>query len=387
MENRSVNIDGYATTVIDNNNDVAEKTITLFKEIGRGWNGNHQNMCGILRINNVRNGIIEYDFSDYKQNYTIEGTTYINTGLPNGIEVITYRNGREMKRENVLVSSDFNKIMGNSVIYTFNYEYSVDVEIKFMFSYGVRKYFLYKTPETCGCCCSKCSGGDKVYNYSSIYDYIDLKVTYNLSGTGGDLFHRVTSTFEEFEEIPGTHSFKREYDLGKIDFRMVDIGINENKAIDISFFDPLWDPSNEDASFGIENYEDGPCSRHRIIGTVLKEEIQEFRDHTKGELPETPYENIVVTEENIKNSDIFKRVAINSSISQLCNLNTYEIIDFAENNKTCDVFLKAYLIIDENKNVKLIIEYIFNLPNVNGSGNDRIRFKSKIDVGLNFKLN
>lgn len=387
MENKSVNIDGYATTVIDNNNDIAEKTITLFKNVGRGWSSSHKNMCGILRINNVRTGMVAYDFSDYKQNYSVDGNTYINTGLPNGLEIKTYRGGKLQKTENVLVSSDFNKIMGNSVIYTWGYDYSVDIEIKFLFSFGVRRYFLYRTPEECHCCCSKCSGGDPVYNYSSIYDYIDLKVTYNLSGFGGEMFQRVNTSFDEFEESSGSHSFKREFDLGKIDFRMIDVGINENKAIDLSFYDTLWDPNNEDASFGIENYEDGPCSRHRVIGTILREDVQSFRDHTKGELPEVPYENTQITNDNIKNSDIFKRVSINSNSGQVCELNTYEIIDFSEKDKSCDVFLKVYIIIDENKNVKLVIEYIFNIPNVNGIGNDRLRFKSKIDVGLNFKLN
>ena len=386
MENKSINIDGYATTVIDNNDDVAEKTITLFKEIGRGWNSNHQNMCGILRINNIRNGMISYDFSEYKQNYTIDTNWYVNSGLPNGLEVKTYKEGRLIKTENVLVSSSFNKIMDNAVIYTFNYEHSVDIEVKFMFSYGLRKYFLYKTPESCGCCCSKCSGGDKIYNYSSIYDYIDLKITYNLAGAGENRFHRVQTSFNEFEEIPGTHSFKREFDLGNIDFRLVDVGINENKAIDISFIDPLWDQENQDAATDVEDYLDGPCSRHRIIGTILREDIQHFRDKTQGELPEEPYENVVVTTDNIKNSDVFKRVSINSSSGQVCNLNTYEIVDFSENNKNCNVLLKTYLLI-ENKNVKLVVEYIFNIPNVNGIGNDKLRFKSKIDIGLNFKLN
>lgn len=381
----AINIDGYATTVIDNNDDVAEKTITLFKEIGRGWDSNHKNMCGVLRINNIRNGMIAYDFSDYKQNYTVDTNWYVNTGLPNGLEVKSYRNGKLEKTENVLVSSDFNKIMGNAVIYTFNYEYSVDIEIKFMFSYGLRKYFLYKTPESCHCCCSKCSGGDPVYNYSSIYDYIDLKVTYNLGGSGENIFHRTQATFNEFEEIPGTHSFKREFNLGEIDFRLVDVGINENKAIDISFIDPLWDPNNEDLVTG-PDYKNGPCSRHRAIGTILREDIQHFRDKTQGELPEEPYENVVVTSENIKNSDIFKRVSINSASGQICNLNTYEIIDFSESGKNCNAILKTYLLI-ENKKVKLVVEYVFNIPNVNGKGNDKLRFKSKLDIGLNFKLN
>lgn len=382
----SINIENYATTIIDNNDDVAEKTITLFKEVGQGWNGNFQHMCGILRINNVRNGFIAYDFQDYKLNYELAETTFTTGDLPSGLDIKIYKDGEVIKSESVMISNNFQQILGNSVIYTFNYEYAIDIEINFMFGYGLRKYKIGTTPSECHCTCSKCSGGDPIYNTSSLYDYIDIKVTYNQSGLGEDLFTRVAADFNEFEEVPGTHSYKREYDLGEIDFRMVDVGINENKALEFAFFDTKWNPNDpEILEEQDETYKDGPCSRYRAIGTVLREEIQHFRDHTEGELPEVPYENVVTTKENLKNSDIFKRVSFDSGTSQLCTLNTYEIIDVYEQGKNANAIFKVYLT-KEEKIVKLIVEYVIQLPNVNGIENDRVRFKSKVDIGLDFKL-
>lgn len=379
----NINIDNYATTIIDNNDDVAEKTITLFKDIGRNWNSEHKSMCGIVRINNIRNGFVSYDFSDYKLEYPLNSTIFTTSNLPNGMQIKTYINGELNKTEDVLVSNDFQKIMGNAVIYSFNYDYPVDIEIKFSFGYGLRKYQIGTTPEECHCCCSKCSGGDPVYDLSSLYDYIDLKITYNLSGSGEDAFYNFQADFNEFKELPGKYSFKREFDIGELNFRMVDIGINENKAIDFSFFDNNWDPEIEDEGLEID-YKDGPCIRNRVIGTILREDVQRFRDHSQGELPEEPHNNKEITKENIKSSDIFKRINFNGT-NQICELNTYEIINFSEKNKIGDGVIKVYLIID-NKKTKLVIEYIFNLPNVMGKENNRLRFKSKIDIGLNFKL-
>ena len=381
----ALNLENYATTIIDNNDDVAEKTLTLFRNIGRNWNGNFQRTCGAVRLNNVRTGFISYDFKDFSMGYSIAGTTYTNGSLPSGLEVITYKNGSVIKTENVLVNNDFNKIMGNAVIYTFSHDEAVDKEIKFMFGHGVRTYQVGKRSTSCHCSCSKCSGGDPIYNSANLYDYIDLKITYNLSGVGEERFHRVEATFDEVEEVAGTHSFKREFDLGKIDFRMVDVGINENKAIDISFFDTKWNPNEQDIDPNIKDYKNGPCSRHRAVGTILREEVQHFRDHSKGELPETPYENVAVTKDNIKNSNIFKRVSASGGSGQMCNLNNYEILNFQERDKNTDVNLKVYLTLIGGV-TKLIVEYVFNIPNVNGVGNDRLRFKSKIDIGLNFKL-
>lgn len=376
-------INSYATKVIDNNDDNNEKSFTIFKEVGRSWNSSFQTMCGIVRINNVRNGHISYDFRDYNLNYRLDGTTFTNSGLPSGLQVKTYRNNNLIKTEDVLLNGNFNHIMGNAVIYTFSYDYIVDIEIKFMFGFGNRRYEIGRTPEKCCCAGSKCSGNDPIYNTSSLYDYIDLKVTYNISGIGSDLFQRVVADFNEQITTPGVHSFKKEYDLGEIDFRLVDLGINENKAIDISFFDNNWDPNDEDKSYGIENYSDGPCSRHRAIGVLLREDIQHFRDHTHGELPESLFENDIVTKENIEESNVFKRVSNNDQ--QICNLNNYNVMTFSEKNKKCNVDFIIYLIKENNK-IKLIVEYKIELPNVNGKGNDKLLFKSKADIGLNFKL-
>lgn len=376
-------IDKYATTIIDNNDDTSEKSFTLFKNVGKNWNRNFQSMCGVVRINNVRNGHISYDFRDYILDFKLEKTTFVDSGLPSGLQIKTYKNNQLIKTEDVLVNGSFNHIMGNAVIYSFNYDYIVDVEIKFMFGFGIRQYEVGRTSSTCHCGCSKCGGCDPIYDYSSLYDYIDLKVTYNISGLGSDLFQRVLSEFNEQITVSGNHSFKREYDLGNIDFRLVDLGINENKAIDISFFDNNWNPNDEDKNDGIENYADGPCSRHRAIGTLLREDIQHFRDHTKGELPEIPFENDIVTKDNIERSNVFKRISNNNQ--QTCILNNYNVMTFTEKNKRCNVDFVIYLIKENNK-VKLIVEYKIGLPNINGKGNDKVLFKSKADIGLNFKL-
>lgn len=376
-------INGYATEIIDNNDDVNEKSFTIFKDVGRNWNRNFQTICGIVRINNVRNGHISYNFRDYNLSYELASTTFINSGLPSGLQVNIYKNKELIKTEDVLLNGDFQKIMGSAVVYAFSYEYLIDIELKFMFGFGIRKYEVGRTPESCCCACSKCGGCDPIYNWSSLYDYIDLEVRYNLSNSGADKFHRVVSEFNEEVSTPGTHYFKREYDLGNIDFRLVDLGINENKAIDISFFDNNWNPNDEDKSDGIPNYSDGPCSRYKAIGILLREDIQQFRDHTHGELPETPFENEMITKENIKESNLFKRIANNNQ--QTCLLNSYNVMNFSEKNKQCNVDFNVYLI-KESNNIKLVVEYKFDIPNVNGKGNDKLLFKSKADIGLNFKL-
>lgn len=196
-----------------------------------------------------------------------------------------------------------------------------------------------------------------------------VMVQYNNTSSGSKVFHKFSGNINEHISKTGDFKFSRSFEIPNDDFQRIQFAINENIAADLSHYEP-------------DEY-DIPCSRTHILGYLNKEDIEQFRDNSFGELVEEPNNPTDITESNMTSSNEYFEMIISNLGNTKNKIYTHKIFEDDIKNSYDQLGINIELEKNE-KNLIVHFSIVGYLSNTGAKENyDNLRLKSKFCLGVN----